>query len=77
MYISVDVDIDEILEDLTDEEVQNLYDERFANRSRFAGSPGSGFWKGLYEDRMRMTKEDFLKHIDKIIMDYSGRIICD
>lgn len=73
MYVSVDVDVDEILEDLTDDEVQELYDERFATST----SSGSGFWKGLYEDRMRMTKEDFLKHIDKLIMDHSGRIICD
>ena len=72
MYVNVNVDVNEVLEDLTDEEVQELYNERF-----LAGPTGSVLWKELYEARMRMTKEDFLKHIDTIIMDHTGRIICD
>lgn len=72
MYVNVDDDIDEILEKLTDEEVESLYNERFS-----AGPSSSDTWQGLYEARMRMTPEAFLKHIDKIIMDRTGRIICD
>jgi hypothetical protein len=72
MYVSVDVDVDEILEDLTDEEVQELYNKRFSAKPTVPG-----LWKELYEARMRMTKEDFLKHIDVIIMDHTGRIIYD
>jgi len=66
------VNVDDIPEDLTDEEVENLYNERFS-----VGPSSSETWQELYEDRMRMTPEAFLKHIDKMIMDRSGRIICD
>lgn len=72
MYVNVDIDVDDILEDLSDEEVENLYNERFSS-----GSSSSDTWQELYEARMRMTPEAFLKHIDKMIMDRSGRIICD
>ena len=72
MYVNVDIDVDDILEDLSDEEVENLYNERFS-----AGPFSSNTWQEMYEARMRMTPEAFLKHIDKIIMDRTGRIICD
>jgi hypothetical protein len=74
MYVNVDIDVLEILGDLTDEEVEDLYKERFPISS---GPTVSELWKELYEARMRMTNEAFLKHIDVIIMDHTGRIICD
>jgi len=69
MYVSVNVDVDEVLEDLTDDEVQELYDERFSNM------PVGGLWPEIYETRRTATNDQFLEYIDKIIQDKTGRVL--
>ena len=69
MYVTVNVDVDEVLEDLTDDEVQELYDERFSTQS------AEELWMDLYEKRRALSLADFLTHLDRLIMDKTGRIL--
>jgi hypothetical protein len=69
MYVSVNIDVDEVLEDLTDEEVQELYDERFSS------TPSTGVWPEIYDKRRDLPLAEFIKYLDPIIMDKTGRII--
>ena len=69
MYVNVNVDIDDVLEELTDEEVQELYDERFGS------TPSEGLWPEIYQQRRSITNDQFLEYIDKIIQDKTGRVL--
>lgn len=73
MYVNVcvDVDIEDILSEMSDEDVKDLYEKRFDTRGIEETS-----WPHLYEKRVHMTEKAFLDYIDKIIMDNTGRIIC-
>ena len=69
MYVNVDVDIDDVLAEMTDDEVQELYD------ARFGGPTSDELWIEIYENRRAMTAAEFLMHLDVIIMDKTGRIL--
>lgn len=69
MLVNVDVDVDEVLEELTDEEVEELYQARFASMS------SESLWSDMYAKRRILSTEDFLKYLDPIIMDRTGRIL--
>lgn len=69
MLVNVNVDVDEVLEELTDEEVEELYQARFASMS------SESLWSDIYAKRRILSTEDFLKYLDPIIMDRTGRIL--
>lgn len=69
MYVNVNVDIDDVLEELTDEEVQELYDQRFGSQS------AEELWVELYDKRRTLPNAQFLTHLDRLIMDKTGRIL--
>lgn len=69
MLVNVNVDVDEVLEELTDEEVEELYQARFASMS------SESLWSDIYAKRRILSTEDFLKYLDPIIMDRTGRIV--
>lgn len=69
MYVSVNVDVDDVLAEMTDDEVRDLYNDRFGSHS------ADEFWMELYEKRRAMTAAEFLMHFDRIIMDKTGRIL--
>jgi hypothetical protein len=69
MYVSANIDIADVMAELTDDEVQELYDDRFSSHS------SNQIWMELYEKRCVMTTAEFLMHLDVIIMDKTGRIL--
>jgi len=65
--VEVDVSIDDIADQIDDEMLEDWYEERFGcKESR---------WDVIYENRRRMTTDEFLKHIDQLIQDNTGRIL--
>jgi len=69
MYVNANIDIADVMAELTDDEVQELYDDRFSSHS------SNQIWMELYEKRCVMTATEFLMHLDVIIMDKTGRIL--
>jgi hypothetical protein len=69
MNVNVEVDVDDVLAELSDDEVQELYDERF-----FV-TPSKSLWIEIYETRRAVTNDQFLEYIDKIIQDKTGRVL--
>lgn len=67
MYVNVDVDIDEVLSELSDEDLRQEYE------SRFCGLADG--WHEVYDARRAKSTEDFLAYIDTLIMDKTGRIL--
>ena len=67
---TVEVDIDDILDDMSDEEVADLFEHRM-------GKVGyaSETWLNIYEARRTLSEDAFLTYIDKVIMDATGRIL--
>lgn len=69
MYVNVNIDIDDVLAEMSDDEVQDLYDERFNSKS------SESLWTEIYETRRAATNDQFLEYIDKIIQDKTGRVL--
>lgn len=69
MYVNVNVDVDEVLEDLTDAEVRELFDTRFGSES------AEELWVEIYDKRRDLSLAEFIKYLDPIIMDKTGRIL--
>ena len=67
MYVNVDIDIDEVLSELSDEDLRQEYN------SRFIGLKDG--WHEAYDARRAKSTEDFLVYIDTLIMDNTGRIL--
>jgi len=63
--VTVDVDVD--LDDFDDDDIEEEYEARF-------GLLMSG-WNIIYEKRRQLSQENFLKFIDKVIQDKTGRIL--
>ena len=62
------VDVD--MSDYDDDDIQSEYEERF----NFEG-PDPAEWRRLYEQRRSMSVDDFLKIVDNLIMNNTGRIL--
>jgi hypothetical protein len=69
--VDIEIPIDDVLNDLSDEEIKELYEDTFGIDTR--REPAS--WSILFEKRRTMSDADFLKHIDQVIMDMTGRIL--
>lgn len=67
--ISKDVYVDIDLCDFDDDDIRTEYFERFDTAIEESD------WKQLYEQRRSLSVEDFLKIIDNIIMNNTGRIL--
>lgn len=69
MYVNVNVDVDDLLDEMTDEEVRNLFDARFGSQS------AEELWVELYDKRRTLPDAQFLMHLNSLIMDKTGRIL--
>ncbi len=69
--VSVDTEVDvsweDVISQLTDDDIKDLYEDVF-------GKPDTS-WHQLYEKRRQLPVEEFLKLIDRAIMDATGRIL--
>lgn len=75
MYVNVTVDFDEVLEELTKEEKQKLYDELCEEFYEEPEPENDDVWADVWACRVLKDEKEFLKYIDKIIMDQTGRIV--
>ena len=66
---TIEVDIDDILDNMSDEEVADLFEHRLGR------THGSEAWTDIYYKRITLSKDAFLTYIDKVIMDATGRIL--
>jgi hypothetical protein len=66
---SIDVDVDVDLWEFDNEDIRAEYDERFGDRLE------EHDWRRLYEKRCALPVEEFLKIVDNLIMDQTGRIL--
>lgn len=69
MYVNVNVDVDDVLDEMTDDEVRKLFDARFSSHS------AEELWVELYDKRRALPPAEFLRYLDAIIMDKTGRIL--
>lgn len=69
MYVNVNVDVDDVLDEMTDEEVRKLFDARFSSQS------AEELWVDIYNKRRDLSLTEFIKYLDPIIMNKTGRII--
>jgi hypothetical protein len=69
MYVNVEVDLDDILAEMSDDEVQKLFDERFSVTET------QTVWRELYDKRRELSPSEFLWYIDTLIQDKTGRIL--
>ena len=69
MYVNVDIDFNDLLDEMTDEEVRELFDARFASQS------AEELWVDIYNKRRDLSLAEFIKYIDKIIQDKTGRVL--
>lgn len=63
--ITVDIELDEI----DDEDIHAEYMDRFGDELMESD------WRRLYEQRRSLPVEDFLKIVDNLIMDHTGRVL--
>lgn len=68
--VDVEIDIDEVLEELSPDEIKELYESEFGTNVR---EPTA--WESILYKRRQLSEADFLKFIDREIEDQSGRII--
>lgn len=68
IYKEVEIDVD--MSDFEDDEIRDEYEERF-------GVPAEDEedWMGIYELRRRGKMDEFLRRIDAVIMDRTGRVL--
>ena len=66
---TIEVDIDDILDDMSEEEIIDLFE------SRLGRTHGSKMWADIYHKRITLSKDAFLTYIDKVIQDATGRIL--
>jgi len=67
---TIEVDIDDLLDDMSEEEIIDLFESRI-NRVLY----GREAWINVYHARRTLSEKNFLKYIDEIIMDTTGRIL--
>lgn len=68
--VDIEVDIDEVLAQLSPEEIQELYEDEFGKGAR---EPTT--WEAILYKRRFLPEAEFLKYIDRVIEDQTGRII--
>lgn len=66
--VEVEIEVDELADHLSKEEIKELYDES-------VGIGGDQSWTDIFENRRRLSTEAFLEYIDRCIMDETGRIL--
>lgn len=69
--VEMDIDIDDVLAELEDDEVAELYNKRFKGGALNERT----IWGRLYEKRVHMSNHEFLTFLDTLIQDKTGRII--
>ena len=69
MHVNVNVDVEDLLDEMTDEEVRELFDARFGSESAEA------LWVDIYNKRRDLSLAEFIKYLDPIIMNKTNRII--
>lgn len=62
------VDVD--MSDYDDDDIQSEYEERFS-----CEGPDPAEWRILYEQRRKLSVADFLKVVDNLIMNQTGRVL--
>lgn len=62
----VDIDMD----DIDDDDIASEYESRFNHEG-----PDAYAWRILYEQRRSLSVEDFLKIVDNLIMNQTGRVL--
>lgn len=67
---TVEVDIDDLLDDMSEEEIIDLLESRLGRTLH-----GSETWLTVYHARRTLSKDAFLTYIDKVIQDATGRIL--
>lgn len=63
----VEISVDDIVEYLDDEDIKEMYEDAF-------GKPDSN-WQQIYHLRRTLSEAEFLKQLDVMIMDNTGRIL--
>lgn len=63
----VEISVDDIVEYLDEEDIKEMYEDAF-------GKPDSN-WFHIYDLRRKLSAEEFLKQLDVMIMDNTGRIL--
>lgn len=69
VYTSVEVDVD--IGDFDDEDIRDEYENRFGDETDY----NEDFWIEAYAMRRKLTDEQFLKYLDVVIMNNTGRIL--
>jgi hypothetical protein len=69
-YTTVEVDIGDILDDMSEEDIIELFEDRLGKKVH-----GGESFHDLYHKRITLSEKDFLTYIDKVIMDATGRIL--
>lgn len=72
--VEMEVDIGDIIAKLTDEEIKNEFELRF-NVGSYSDDHEEEVWIYLFNKRRAVGDQEFLKLIDSIIMDNTGRIL--
>jgi hypothetical protein len=67
---TIEVDIDDILDDMSEEEIIELFEDRIGKKVH-----GSETWLNIYDARRTLSEDAFLTYIDEVIMDATGRIL--
>lgn len=67
---TIEVDIDDILDDMSEEEIIELFEDRIGKKVH-----SSETWLNIYEARRTLSEDAFLTYIDEVIMDATGRIL--
>ena len=68
VYKEVEIDVD--MSDFDDDEIRDEYEDRFG-----ATHVSEEDWEGIYELRRSGKMDEFLRRIDVIIMDRTGRVL--
>lgn len=68
VYKEIEIDVD--MDDFDDEDIRDEYENRFG-----ISTEDEENWTQIYELRRNGRMDDFLRLIDKVIMDRTGRIL--
>lgn len=69
--VDVEVDFDDLVAELEDDEVAELYNDRFSGGALNEKT----VWGMLYEKRIKLKDKEFLEFVSKVIEDRTGRIV--
>jgi hypothetical protein len=69
--VEMEVDIDDLVAELEDSEVAEIYNDRFKGGALNERT----VWGMLYEKRIKLSDAEFLEFVSKVIEDKTGRIV--